>query len=33
MLFKKTEIAEHWWLTPVILVTKEAETRRTEAQG
>jgi hypothetical protein len=25
--------AEHWWLTPVILVTQEAEIRRIEVQS
>jgi hypothetical protein len=27
---KKKKLAEHWWLTPVILATQEAEIRRTE---
>jgi hypothetical protein len=26
--FKKTEVARHWWLTPIILATQEAEIRR-----
>jgi hypothetical protein len=27
-LFKKMSVAGHWWLTPVILATQEAEIRR-----
>jgi hypothetical protein len=27
-LFKKFQIARHWWLMPIILATQEAEIRR-----
>jgi hypothetical protein len=31
--FKKGLLARHWWLTPVILATQEAEIRRTVVQS
>jgi hypothetical protein len=31
--FKMTMPARHWWLTPVILATWEAEIRRIMVQG
>jgi hypothetical protein len=30
---KTAKLAGHWWLTPVILATREAEIRRIEGQG
>jgi hypothetical protein len=27
-MFQKCKLAGYWWLTPVILVTQEAETRK-----
>jgi hypothetical protein len=30
---KNTELAGHWWLMPIILVTQEAENRRIEVQN
>jgi hypothetical protein len=30
---KTIVLARHWWLTPVILATKEAETRRISIQS
>jgi hypothetical protein len=32
-IFKEKKEAKHWWCTPVILVTQEAEIRRIEAQS
>jgi hypothetical protein len=33
MNFKNLFLARHWWLTPVILTTQEAEIRRIEVQS
>jgi hypothetical protein len=31
-VLKRVVVARHWWLTPLILVTRETESRRTVVQ-
>jgi hypothetical protein len=33
LCFKKLAVARYWWLTPVILATREAEISRIEIKG